>query len=248
MPKVRVGNQFDRLTAKGPVGTQGKNVIWNFQCTCGKVEKFLDEQVLSGDRKACSVCDPPSKKRQAKKKKQPKTGPRVRGKFKVFGEELTLTEAVKRFATVSRQAVYERLREGMNLEEALTKPPDPGFRKGNPIRPISPGPKKKPPSNVRIDKEVIAAVLGSVKLEYSGDTFICHLKDSAGKDLKYPITEKAVTALFNEFNIPDGLNRLKNGDHESVGKQFVSKKIEFARDLLLFPVDDQNTIVLVQRA
>lgn len=39
----------------------------------------------------------------------------------VFGEKLSVSEAVRKYGVVSRQAVYDRVNAGMGWEEALTK-------------------------------------------------------------------------------------------------------------------------------
>lgn len=44
------------------------------------------------------------------------------GKYEVFGEKLSMAEAVRRYGKVTRQDVYLRLAKGWSLEDALTTP------------------------------------------------------------------------------------------------------------------------------
>lgn len=47
----------------------------------------------------------------------------VKDTIKVFGEHLSRSEAVRRFAVVSRQQVYSRVKSGMSWEQALVATP-----------------------------------------------------------------------------------------------------------------------------
>lgn len=55
-----------------------------------------------------AILTPPREKRRT-----------YRGRYEVHGEMMSLSEAVRRYAKVSRQAVYLRLDAGMSIEDAL---------------------------------------------------------------------------------------------------------------------------------
>lgn len=92
------------------------------------IELFLHETVPVAEFKRRLAGGMPAEKALT----MPYVAPtRYPARYTVYGEKMTLTEAVRRFGPISRQEVYNRMAEGNTLEQAL------GLKELLPVKPRS---------------------------------------------------------------------------------------------------------------